>query len=397
MSDDSPFPTTECRVCRVDVPDGEFCGLCGCHLTPRKWEGPDWLRIRNFGAAPGESVLSPSLLSSLFPNLAHRGAFRLALGAMIVALVAFALLRMPAALIAVGVLGLPALFIIYLREADALRDLPSRIVALTVALGVVLGVGFVVLARAAFERPSGAAVGVGMTGSQMVQQGAALPLAGAVLMLVPVVVIRLIGPPTRESLEGFMIGALGALSFTAAAMMTRLVPQLDTGLVSDAPLSFYLVEAGIRGVAAPLIAAATGGLVGAALWFTRPESKKNQRPGVVRVVMVSFAVAVLALSIALGMVDISRSRQWLMLTLYAVVAAAALLLLRLSLHLALLHEAHDETVADEPVLCPHCGHVVPDMAFCPVCGAAARASSRSSRAFRRTNRPRRVDADGDQP
>ncbi|TRW88304.1 zinc ribbon domain-containing protein [Mycolicibacterium sp. 018/SC-01/001] len=396
MSDDSPFPTTECRICRVDVPDGEFCGLCGCHLTPRRYEGPDWLRFRNFGAAPGQNVLTPSLTSSLFPHLAHRGAFRAALGAMIVALAAFALLRMPAALIAVGVLGLPALFVVYLREADARRDLPMRILGVTVALGVVLGVGFVLVARAVVAPDSGAAVGVGMSGMQMVQQGAALPLAGAILMLVPVLVVRLMGPPTRESLEGFMIGALGALSFTAAAMMTRLVPQLETGLVSDAPMMFYLVEAGIRGVAAPLIAACTGGLVGVALWFTRPESKKDQRPGLVRVVMVGFAVAVLALSVALGMVDISRSRQWLMLALYAVVSAMALFLLRLSLHLALLHEAHDETVADEPVVCQHCGHVVPDMAFCPVCGVAARASSRSSRAHRRAERPRRVDSGGEQ-
>lgn len=345
---------------------------------------------------PRRECAVPVVAEFAVPHLAHRGAFRVALGAMVVALVAFALLRMPAALIAVGVLGLPALFLVYMREADGLRDLPTRVLALTVGLGVVLGVGFVLVAGAAFDRTSGAAVGVGMSGSQMVQQGAAIPLAGAILMLVPVIAIRLMGPPTRESLEGFMIGALGALSFTAAAMMTRLIPQLETGLVSDAPLTFYLVEAGIRGVAAPLIAAATGGLVGVALWFTRPDSKKDQRPGLVRFVVVAFAVAVLALSIALGMVDISRSRQWLMLALYAVVAAAALFLLRLSLHLALLHEAHDETVADEPVLCQHCGHVVPDMAFCPVCGVAARASSRSSRAQRRTERPRRADTDGDQ-
>ncbi|KGI68873.1 zinc ribbon domain-containing protein [Mycolicibacterium rufum] len=390
-------PVTECRICRVDVPAGDFCGLCGCHLTPRKFEGPDWLRIRNFGAAPGESLLSPSLVSSLFPQLNHRGAFRVALGAMLVSLVAFALLRMPAALIAVGVLGLPTLFLIYLREADAFRDLPPRVLALTAVLGIGLGVGFALLSSNAFDRSSGFALGVGMTGQQMVMEGVAIPLGGAVLMLTPVVVIRLIGPPTRESLEGFMIGALGALTFTAAAMMTRLVPQLDTGLVSTAPLSFYLVEAGIRGVAVPLISAASGGLIGAALWFVRPDTKKDQHPGVVRALLVFFAVAILLLSIALGLVDISRSHQWLMLALYTAVAVVAVLLLRISLHLALLHEAHDEIAAEEPVLCQNCGHVVPDMAFCPACGVAARASSRSSRALRRTARPQPVDTDGDQP
>ncbi len=30
---DETVPTTECRVCQTDVPAGEFCGLCGCHLT----------------------------------------------------------------------------------------------------------------------------------------------------------------------------------------------------------------------------------------------------------------------------------------------------------------------------------------------------------------------------
>ena len=47
-----------------------------------------------------------------------------------------------------------------------------------------------------------------------------------------------------------------------------------------------LVEAGIRGVAVPLTAAAAGGLIGAALWFTRPDSKKDQHPGVVRAMLV---------------------------------------------------------------------------------------------------------------
>ena len=53
-----------------------------------------------------------------------------------------------------------------------------------------------------------------------------------------------------------------------------------------------------------------------------------------------------------------------------------LLLLRVALQLALLHEAHDPIAEDQPLLCPYCEMVVPDMAFCPSCGAATRASSR---------------------
>ena len=124
---DESVPTTECRVCETDVPAGEFCGLCGCHLTPRRGEGPDWLRWRNYGAAPGEPLLLPSLASSLFPHLPQRSRtpFRVGLAVVLLALVAFALLRLPAPLIAVAALGLPLLFLIYLQESDARRDLPA--------------------------------------------------------------------------------------------------------------------------------------------------------------------------------------------------------------------------------------------------------------------------------
>ena len=73
-----------------------------------------------------------------------------------------------------------------------------------------------------------------------------------------------------------MIGALGALTFTAAATLTRLAPQFATGMISrNRPINSFIIEAGIRGLAVPLTAAAVGGLVGAALWFTRPASKAD--------------------------------------------------------------------------------------------------------------------------
>jgi hypothetical protein len=62
----------------------------------------------------------------------------------------------------------------------------------------------------------------------------------------------------------------------------------------------------------------------------------------------------------------------------------------------LLHESHDAIEADEPLLCPNCGHVVPDMAFCPACGVATHASSRSSRSARRRRRPVR-DTESNSP
>jgi hypothetical protein len=380
----------ECRVCQTDVPAGEYCGLCGDPLTPKRGDGPSWLRLRAYGAAPGEHLLQPSLASSLFPQLPHRSRmpFRIVLILVLIGLVTFATLRMPAALITVAALGLPFLFLLYMRETDALRDLPASTLLLPAALGIGLGVGWVLLTGAVVARSYGVPLGVGIASGRLLREGLGIPVGGMLVMLVPVVVVRFTGPSTRESLDGFMIGALGALCFTAAATITRLQPQFSSGLVARArPVSSLIVEAGIRGIAVPVTAAAVGGLIGAALWFTRPTSKADQHTGFIRVALAGYAAAVVAVYAGLGLVDVTHIPQWLQLVVHLSVSVVALLLLRIGLHLALLHEAHDEIRSDEPVLCPHCNTVVPDMAFCPACGVATHASSRSSRKLRRDSRP----------
>ncbi|MFI5506366.1 zinc ribbon domain-containing protein [Mycobacterium sp. NPDC051804] len=396
---DDSVPTTECRICNTDVPAGEYCGLCGCHLEPRAGEGPDWLRIKNFGAAPNEHLLQMSLASSLFPQLAQRSrtAFRLGLALLLVCLVAFTLLRLPAALITVGTLGLPMLYLIYLRESDAFRDFPIGTLVLTAVLGIAFGVGWVLLTGAMVASTYEVGLGSAMAGMRMLRVGIGIPLGGVVLMLLPAVIVRVLRPSSREALDGFRIGMLGAFAFMAAAAMTRSVPQFSTGAISKRPMESLLVEAGIRGIAIPLITAAAGGLIGAALWFTRPASKQNQHPGMVRLVLVALATAILGVYLSLGLIDVARVPQLLMLVAYLALAIVAMLVLRVGLHLALLHEKHDEIQSDEPLLCTHCGHVVPDMAFCPACGVATRASSRSSRRARRDARPVREAARPEEP
>ena len=271
---------------------------------------------------------------------------------------------------------------------------PARTLLLTTALGIGLGIGWVLLTGAIVARSYGVPLGAGIAAGRIAREGLGIPVGSMLLMFVPAVVVRLLRPPTRESMDGFMIGALGALAFTAAATLTRLAPQFATGMVARArPVSSLIVEAGIRGVAVPLTAAAVGGLIGAALWFTRPPNKIHQHASFVRAALAGFAAAVLAVYAALGVIDVAHIPQILQLAVHLTVAAVALLLLRLGLHLALLHEAHDEIQSDEPVLCPNCNHVVPDMAFCPACGVATHASSRFSRKERRQTRPTRAGAD----
>jgi len=183
-------------------------------------------------------------------------------------------------------------------------------------------------------------------------------------------------------LDGFVIGALGAILFTAAATVTRLAPQLATGATApDRPVSGLLAEAGIHGVASPLTAAAAGGLVGVTLWFKRP-ADQGRRPTAVLVAL--SGLVVLCLSFGLGLMEAASVTNGLHVGLHLLATAFALVALRIGVQVALLHETHDAANADAQVLCPHCDHVVPNTAFCPNCGVASRAASRTLRTKRRS-------------
>ena len=161
------------------------------------------------------------------------------------------------------------LFVIYLRDSGVHRDIPFRNAVLAAAVGVGLGVGWAWVAGFVFADGYGVALvadtGVGHTFCTRL----AIPIGEALLMLTPALVVRVLGKSTRESLDGFLIGALGATAFTAAATVTLLAPQLAEGLVAeDRSLAGLIVEAGIQGVAMPLASVAVGGIFGVALWFT---------------------------------------------------------------------------------------------------------------------------------
>lgn len=344
--------------------------------------------MRVYAAAAGEHLLWPSVTSSLFPALPQpaRRAFRSTLVMLVVVLVVCTVLRTPAGLIAAAALGLPLLYVIYLRESDT--RLPAGTLLMLTALGAGLGIGWGLLIDAYTASSYEIPLGAGLSAARILQEGIAIPLGGLAMTALPTLVVRFTRRTTRESLEGCAIGALGALVFTAAATSTRLIAQLESGPVARfRPVGSMLIEAGIGGVAIPLIAASAGGLIGAALWFIRPADKVGQQPGRLPMVVATSAAAVLGCYVAVGVADVVILPHIVQLTLYLAVAAVGLLALRVGVHLALLHEAHDDIQADQPVLCPHGGHVVPDMAFCPACGVATRASSPTARAARRAARP----------
>jgi hypothetical protein len=364
---------TGCRVCETEVPAGAFCGSCGAAQHGKRGRR----RFGAYAATPSEHTLRPSLTTSLFPHLPQRSLwpFRTGFALLFLALIAFALLRWQAPLITVAALGLPMLFLLYLRESEVDDDLPRRSLLLTAAMGIVLGVGCAFVTGALVAGSYDVSLGTDDSDQQTILNSLsvlAIPILAAVLMLTPAVVMRFLRPGTRESLDGFVIGAWGAICFTAAATLTRLAPQLETGVTAwDRPVSVLLVEAGIQGVAMPVTSAALGGLVGVALWLGR------------RTLMASSVLVALGLYTLMGLMEVIAIPQAVHVGLHMLIAAFALIALRIGVQSALLHEEHDPIDPNALVLCPHCDTVVPDMPFCPNCGVAARAASRTSRAARR--------------
>jgi hypothetical protein len=252
-------------------------------------------------------------------------------------------------------------------------------------MGAVLGVGWVLFTGGALARSYGIPMAAGFVLQNLLGAGLVISVGGAILMAVPALIIRALRPRTRESLDGFVIGALGALAFTAAATTTRLAPQFVSGLIDGVPPPRLLVEAVLYGVAVPLTAAAAGGLLGILLWF-RPGKRAGEHPRKVRAALLGFSGLVAVIYSAIWVIDDARLPKWPQLALHILMTAIAMVAVRVCVQLALLHEEPDQQES-RPILCVHCERVVPDMAFCPACGAAARASSRSSRRLRRQSPP----------
>ena len=86
------------------------------------------------------------------------------------------------------------------------------------------------------------------------------------------------------------------------------------------------------------------------------------------------------LFLCLGVIDLSAASANVQLGLYVVVAVLALFALRIILHATVFQEAPDDAFPHEPVPCPECDHVMPELPFCPNCGLAGHGTSRTSRA-----------------
>ena len=378
---------TRCRGCAADVPAGDFCGLCGFDQGGPTDGKVRFLRPRSFVFAPGERVLRPYLLSSLFPELPRRSrnSFRVTLIIGAVALVSLAVLKLSTAEMTVAALGMPLLFVFYLCACVGDQDISRTSLVLAAALGAALGAGWELVTDQLVARSYTVPISTDLALQDLVSRMIKFTfLLG--LMMVPALVLRVWPSRTRKSLHGFAIGALGALAFTAAVTMARLTPQFTSGLVAhDRPVQGLLVQAGLIGMTVPVTVAATGGIAGILLWFRHPSGGAAAgHPGRVRLVLALLVAGALLAQSGLGPFDVTRrfwpglTEVWI-LVIHLAITLLVLVALRIALQITMLHEAHDPVDEAASLTCAQCGRVVAEMVFCSECGAAMVASDRPSR------------------
>jgi uncharacterized paraquat-inducible protein A len=382
VSAEQQVATSTCPVCGNVVPVGAYCAACGTHLT-HDAATPSARRAHSYAAAPGESVLHLSVVSSLFPHLSHRsrGPFRVGFVAVLAAMLILAALRLQAPAIAVCALGIPLLFQLYIYEADLYDEEPVVATLLTLGVGAVLGVGWSLLTSHYVNSATRITlVGGGRSGSSTLHVilAALVPAGAQLLMVVPVALMWLRRRDRfRESMDGFVFGSAGALGFVAAAVITDLAPELRSGVRITGPTANLYVQTVIHGIALPIVAACATGLIGAALWLRR-DPAATRAPGRLFTLWPVALLVALVVQIGLGYTDVSTPGNAVVTVAHLAAAAAYLVALRVGLHHVLLHEAHDVRIGP-PRVCHHCHHVVPAAPFCPNCGAAEIAVSRSAR------------------
>jgi len=321
------------------------------------------------------------ITSSLYPHLAEsmRWPFRHGVFLVFGALLTFSMLTWLTPLLIVVCLGMPLLFALYGWQSGVFRDVSPRVLLPAIAVSAAISVTWWVWSEALVARVYDIPVAVGSQLLHGLALGLTVSLAGTGLMLAPTVVVKFFHRRVSESLDGFVIGASCALTYSAAGTIAWLAPQVAVGLVDNyAPWRLF-EEAFFYGFVDPIVTTAAGGLLGLRLWF-RPGSRCGD-PRRVRRILEALTAAGIVIYLAIYLVDAADLSRFTEIAVNAVLAAMSLVTLRAAIQVTLLHEEADPGTG-ATVVCEDCSRTVTDRPFCPGCGAASRAMSRTTRSRR---------------
>lgn len=319
--------------------------------------------------------------SSLFPHLTEsmRWPFRHALFLVLGALLSFSMLTWLTPLVIVVCLGIPLLFALYVWQSGAFRDVSPRVLLPAMAVSAAISVMWWVWSAALVARVYDIPVAAGSQLLHNLALGLVVTVAGIVPMLTPVALAKFFHLRVSESLDGFVIGASCALAYSTAGTIAWLAPQIAVGLIDNyAPWRLF-EEAYLYGFADPIATAVAGGVLGLRLWF-RPGSRCGD-PRRVRRTLDALTAAGIAIYVGIYLVDAAHMLRVTEIAASTVLTAMGLVTLRAAIQVTLLHESADPGVG-RTVVCEACARTMTDRQFCPECGTAARATSRTARARR---------------
>ena len=360
-----------CGACGAGVRPLEFCSRCGARLDAGVDTGDTRRVRRSFAAAPGESVWGLRVASTLFPQLpAHDlGAFRVALGSGLALIVVLGVAGLFAVGLTAAAVLVPLLTLLYCVDVDIFEDEPLRVIGLTMAWGLVAGVGLGV-ALNHIELPLQAHGWGQLTDGPVAVRVFVVPLVSLALALVgPIVLLRF--PRFNDVLDGVTFGAASAVTLWCATMLVAAWPLTEAGLRPDQDAGEWTLRLVELGVLVPIIAAGSVGWASGALWLRFRSPVKD------RGALGPFGAPAVAIATALVLVVLAALAQQVLGSLeraiaLAVLAAVAIVLVRCAMHLGLLEEL-DEIEPGTNIVCSNCGRPTPLGNFCGRCGIGLRA------------------------
>lgn len=375
-----------CDQCREVVVDGVFCTRCGAHQDTAAGTHDGARRLHAYAAHPGEHVVQPSLITTLFPHLGRHQVheFRWAL---LVALAGLALLWVTGfvtAAILVAAFLIPVLYLIYLYEAQVYRDAPASVVGFTLAAGAVLGVAVTLLGRLFLGddllagRSSAFGVNATVQVVPLLGIGVVVPVIQEVVKPLPTLWLRGRGFP--ETMDGLTFGIAAGVGFATAETLVNFSTFIVQANMRTSPGTWILPLLSIA-VLQPVMQGSCAGIVAAALW--RLLGRRGSLRDLVALIAAPAAHVAFALGGALllqGGAGQAGELSW-----QAVIVAGLLVGVRLVLHRALLEEAAD--LGMHPALCAHCDRHVIAAGFCPNCGMAVAAAPFHVRSYRAPEAP----------
>lgn len=360
-----------CRQCGRETPDGDFCTWCGTG----QGSVPGGRPAQRFAASPNEAVVSPSVMTTMFPHLGKRGVqeYRWAFGIGLVVLLGLYLLGLITAAFAVAAILVPAIYVMYLYEARVYRDAPIPVMLATIGGGIAAGV-VTTFVLDALVRNSPVSVD-GLQGPvidipALLLATVVLPVVLAIVTPLPALVLR--GRPAfRHSIDGLVFGVAAGLGFAAAetvihysSVITRLPVRSEPGLWILPLLSVAIFV--------PLLHGTAAGLIAGSIW------RLGRKP-LPRLAAGAIAAAVLGhIAFALGtqLIIATSVHAIFVIVWQAIVVMGLLVAIRVLLNTALHEEAVEEGMAR--TVCTNCGSAVLAAGFCPACGVAMAATAHAT-------------------